>query len=195
MKLAVISSSVRDGRATERLAKWVAREASAKHGIEVELVDLKEYPMPLFNEPESPRFNQHRQVDPTAQKWLDRLKAADAYLFVTPEYDHSIPGVLKNAIDYVAWEMAKKPATAAAHGTVGGARAIMHLKEIISESRAVPTPTQLAVVAMTSKIDADGNLAESEAAAPYGLRVRLGILLDELTWYSDALATARHQTN
>jgi len=191
MKLAVIVGTVRDGRLSERLAKWVAASAAEHEGITVDLIDLKGYPMPFFDEPKSPRFNPDRHIEQVAQKWLARLQAADAYIFVTPEYNHSIPGVLKNALDYVTWEIMRKPATVVSHGTVGGARATMHLKEILSESRAAIIPTQLAVIGLADKIDAAGMLSEHERAQEFGLAARLASLLGELQWYSDALAAAR----
>lgn len=191
MKLAVIIGTVREGRLSERLAKWVAESAAQSRSVEVELIDLKEYPMPFFNEPKSPRFNPDRHVDEVAQKWLAKLSAADAYIFVTPEYNHSIPGVLKNALDYVTWELLKKPATIVSHGTVGGARATMHLKEILSESRAAIISTQLAMVGLSDKIDAEGTLSDHERLQEYGLANRFDALLKELEWYSDALALAR----
>ncbi len=191
MKLAIILGSTRENRTTERLAQWVLGGAGKKEGIDAEIVDLRDYPMPFFDEPKSPRYNPDRHIDETAQKWLARIQAADAYIFVTPEYNHSIPGVLKNALDYVTWEMLRKPATVVSHGSVGGARATMHLKEILNESRAVVVPMQLAVLGMHEKIDAEGTLEESEQSAENGLAARLDALLTELAWYSDALAAAR----
>lgn len=191
MKLAVIIGSTRENRTTDRLAKWVAAGAASREGVAVDLIDLRDFPMPLFNEPASPRYNQNRQIDPMAKQWLERLQAADAYVFVTPEYNHSIPGALKNALDYVTWELLHKPATVASHGTVGGARATMHLKEILSESRAAIIPTQVAIASMHEKIDESGTLNAEQAALPYGPATSLKNMLDDLTWYSDALAAAR----
>lgn len=191
MKLAVILGTTREGRLSERLATWIANEAGKRPDTTVDLIDLKAYPLPFFNEPKSPRYNSERHIDPTAQRLLDKLTAAEAYIFVTPEYNHSIPAVLKNAFDYVTWEMAKKPAAVASHGTVGGARATMHLKEIISESRAVPIPAHLAITDLGGKINPDGTLTEAEQTAEFSLKTRLDHLLDELQWYSDALTAAR----
>lgn len=191
MKLAVILGTVREGRVSERLAKWIVSEAGKRPGTTAELVDLKDYPMPFFDEPKSPRFNPERHVNPIAQKWLDQLNKADAYIFVTPEYNHSIPGVLKNAFDYATWELAKKPATIVSHGSAGGARAAMHLKEIISEARAVPIQASLAIIDLGARINSEGQLSAAEQTAPAGLQARLGHVLDELQWYSDALAAAR----
>jgi NAD(P)H-dependent FMN reductase len=173
------------------MAKWVAAEARKQIGTEVEIVDLADYPMPFLDEPISPRFNPDRQPNSQTQKWMGKIAQADAYVFVTPEYNHSIPGVLKNALDYLTFEMAKKPATVVSHGTVGGARATMHLKEILSESKAAIIPTQVAVPAMSEKIDENGVLAEEFASQTYGPQAALRNALDELKWYGNVLAAAR----
>ncbi len=194
MKLAVIVGTTRQGRKTPQQAKWVLNTAKQIKDVEAELVDLKDYPMPFFDEPISPRYNPDRQIDPAAQPWLARLEEADAYVFATPEYNHSIPGVLKNALDYVTWEIQRKPAAVVSHGASGGARAATDLKEILSESRAVPTPsyTPLTMVGMSELIDEAGNLTEAAKAKPRGgPQKALDNMLAELKWYSDALAAAR----
>ena len=112
---------------------------------------------------------------------------------MTPEYNHSISGVLKNAIDYLTFEMTKKPATAVGHGTVGGARAIMQLKDILSESQAAIIPKTVSVAHASDLIDEDGNLNAEQLANPYGPQTALKTALAELKWYSDALAAARAQ--
>jgi NAD(P)H-dependent FMN reductase len=164
-------------------------------GMEVELVDLKDYPMPFFDEPMSPRYNSDRHIDPAAQPWLDKLEWADAYVFVTPEYNHAIPGVLKNALDYVTWEIQRKPAAVVSHGSAGGARAAINLKVILSESKAVPLPTftPLTMTGMSEQIDDDGNLTEAGQANPRGLQDALQAALEELKWYADALMAARNK--
>jgi NAD(P)H-dependent FMN reductase len=195
MKLAVIIGATRTGRQTPKQAKWVANAARQMDDVEVELVDLKDYPMPFFDEPISPRYNQNRQIDPAAMPWLKKLEEADAYVFVTPEYNHSIPGVLKNALDYVTWEIQRKPAAVVSHGSAGGARAQLMLKVILSESKAVPLPTftPLTMTGMSEQIDDDGNLTEAGKANPRGLQQSLEAALAELKWYSDALASARNK--
>src|SRR4051812_42699641 len=110
MKLQIIVGSTRPGRTTERMAKWIASEAKNLANAQVEVVDLADYPLPFLNEPISPRYNPDRKPGPEVQKWISKIAEGDAYVYVTPEYNHSIPGVLKNAIDYLTWEMAKKPA-------------------------------------------------------------------------------------
>lgn len=191
MKLKVILGSTRPGRATERIAKWVANEAKAMDGVEAELVDLKDYPLEFFNEPLSPRYNPNREITPAMKKWLDKIGEGEAYIFVTPEYNHSIPGVLKNALDYMTAEVLRKPATIVAHGTVGGARATMHLKEILSESGAAIISKQIALTQSNEKINELGELSPEAKAQPYGPAHALSSLLEELKWYADALTTAR----
>jgi NAD(P)H-dependent FMN reductase len=128
--------------------------------------------------------------------WLEKLESSDAYVFVTAEYNHSIAGVLKNALDYVTWEIQRKPAQVVSHGAAGGARAASDLKEILSESKAVPLPTYspLAMAGMSDKIDEEGKLAEELKAAPYGPQIALESMLADLKWYSDALTVARAKT-
>lgn len=193
MKLAVIVGSTREGRKTDRQARWVYNQAAQMDGIEAEVLDLRDYPMPFFDEPVSPRYNPDRQIDPGAKKWLDKLQEFDAYVFVTPEYNHSVPGVLKNAFDYITWEILHKPAAVVSHGSAGGARAQVHLKTVISESRGVPipTPSPMAMVGMSELIDEEGNLTEAAKAKPYDLDDMLRGMLNELKWYSDALSAAR----
>jgi NAD(P)H-dependent FMN reductase len=195
MKLAVIIGTVRQERKTPREATWVANSAKEHEGVEVEVLDLIDYPMPFFEEAVSPRYNPNRQPDPVAKKWLDKLEEFDAYIFITPEYNHSIPGVLKNAIDYIDWQIQRKPTAVVSHGAAGGARAADHLKEILSESRSilVPTLSPLAVVSMSSHIDEEGNLDEDVKSNPYGPQPALDALIREIKWYSDALKPARAQ--
>jgi len=191
MKLQVIIGSTRPGRVTERLAQWVAAEAENLPDTEVELVDLKDYQMPFMDEAISPRYNPNRELDPAVKSWLDKIAEADAYIFVTPEYNHSISGVLKNALDFLTFELVHKPATAVGHGTVGGARAIMHLKEILSESQAAVIPKSVSLASASAKLDENGVLDAEIAAEPYGPQTALKNMLAELQWYSNALATAR----
>jgi NAD(P)H-dependent FMN reductase len=193
MKLAIIVGTTREGRKTLQQAKWVFNTAKQMKDVEAELVDLKDYPMPFFDEPISPRYNPDRKIDPAAVPWLKKLEEFDAYVFVTAEYNHSIAGVLKNALDYVTWEIQHKPVQVVSHGSAGGARAATDLKEILSESKAVPLPTSspLAMSGMSELIDEDGNLTEAAKARPYSLQKVLEDVLADLKWYSDALAAAR----
>lgn len=194
MKIQVIVGSTRPGRATLNVAKWVANEAKTLPDTEVEIVDLADYNLPFMNEPISPRYNPNRQLDEPTQAWITKIAEGDAYIFVTPEYNHSVSGVLKNAIDFLTYEMKQKPAAVVSHGGAGGARAAIHLKEILSESTAtiIPSGVQLVgYVAQGGLIDENGALNEALKANPAGPAASLKRLLEDLAWHAKALAAAR----
>jgi NAD(P)H-dependent FMN reductase len=194
MKLAVIVGTIRQGRLSERLAKWVLNEANQVEGVEATLVDLADYPMPFFEDPVSPRYNPERKLDEATGKWLKSLDEAEAFIFVTPEYNHSIPAVLKNALDYIDFQINRKPSAVVSHGSVGGARATMHLKEILSESKSVPIPLAVAFPGRVSEaIDEQGKLNSEVAEQAHGPLTSLKALIEELKWYSDALTSVRTQ--
>jgi len=190
MKVMVLIGATRKGRQTPKQANWVFKTAQTMEGIEPEIVDLADYDLPFFDEP-SPRYNTERQPTGEVKRWLDKVTEFDAYIVVTPEYNHSIPAVLKNALDTIDWQVNRKPAAIVSHGTVGGARAAMHLKEILSEIKAAPIPNFAALAGMSEAIDDDGNLNEALKSNPYGPQSTLEALIAELKWYSDALSAAR----
>jgi NAD(P)H-dependent FMN reductase len=194
MKLQIIVGSTRPGRASLSVAKWVVAEAANVEGAEIELVDLKDYALPFFDEAISPRFNPDRKPSPEVQKWLDKISQADAYVFVSPEYNHSISGVLKNSIDFFVNELNQKPAAVVTHGGVGGARAATHLKEVLSESKATIIPSGVQFVGYVNQgglIDENGELDATLKANPYGPQGALIGMLADLKWHSDALSAAR----
>lgn len=191
-KVAVIVGTTRRARQTPKQAAWVAKALETREGVEVSILDLADYELPFFDEPVSPRYNPERQVEGSVKAWLDALADADAYVVVTPEYNHSIPGVLKNALDYVDFQMNQKPSAIVSHGTVGGARAAMHLKEILSESKTVPIPESVAFHGVSEGLDDEGTLAEALKANPYGPQTSLENMVDSLVWYADALNAKRN---
>lgn len=191
MKLAIIVGSTRPNRQTIKEAKWVAQMAQTMDDTSPQLLDLSDYPMPFFNEPISPRYNPNRELEPAVKSWLDAIDGFDAYVFVTPEYNHSITGVLKNALDYLTMELNRKPTAIVSHGSAGGARAAMQLKEILSESKAIVIPNAVAFIGASEGIDEEGNLSEALKANPYGPEAQLKAMLTELKWYSDVLVAAR----
>ncbi len=194
MKLQIIIGSTRPGRMTDRVAKWVSQQASTVEGAEIEIVDLADYGLPFFDEAISPRYNPNRQPNELAQKWLANLAEGDAYVFVTPEYNHSVTGVLKNALDYVDYQFTHKPAAVVSHGSVGGARAAEQLKLILSEVGLVVIPQAVAfvgILGMNPVIEENGDLQQDVKDQPYGPQTALAGLMTELKWYSDALGAAR----
>ncbi|MEK7594194.1 MAG: NAD(P)H-dependent oxidoreductase [Patescibacteria group bacterium] len=196
MKLQIIIGSIRQGRVSDRFAKWVEAEAKNLDDTEVEVVDLKDYKLPFFDEPIPPQYNPDRKLDPEVKKWLDKLAEADSYVIATPEYNRSFPGVLKNALDYVDFQLAKKPVALVAHGSTGGAQAVGHLRGTLPGLKAVTVPDATFVVDRVSELiheDTGEILDETVKNNPYGPQSALKNTLESLKWYSDALSEARAQ--
>lgn len=195
MKIQVIIGSTRPKRATTSVAKWVANAAEKLEGVEVEIVDLAKFNLPFFDEELSPRYNANRQLSEPVSSWLSKIAEADAYIFVTPEYNHSISGALKNAIDFMTYEMKHKPAAVVSHGGVGGARAATHLKEILSEAAATIIPSGVQFVGYVGQgglIDENGVLNSDILANPHGPQGALERMLEDILWHGQALAVARN---
>ena len=192
MKLQVIIGTVREGRVTDRLGKWVAVEAKNLPDTTVEIVDLRDYPMPFFDEAVSPRYNPERKPKPEVKKFLDKVAEADAYVFVTPEYNRSTTGVLKNAIDYLDFQLEKKPVQLVAHGSTGGAQAVANLRMAIPGVGAITVPQAVFMTDRVSEsISEDGELNAEIKARPFSPQENLKTALTNLQWYSDALVMAR----
>lgn len=193
MKVQVIIGSTRPERVSDKLALWVANEARKLNDTDVDVVDLLEYELPFLDESISPQYNPNRSPNAQAQKWLNKLAEADAYVLVTPEYNRSTSGALKNALDFIDFQLAKKPIALVGHGSTGGAQAIAHLRGIIPGLQAVSVPNAVYFIGrVAGMVDVSGNLVDQAIAAnPYGPQAALKQALDQLKWYSDALSEAR----
>lgn len=192
MKLQIIVGSTRTGRVSDRVAKWVENEAKIVPDTKVEIVDLKDYDLPLFDEPISPQYNPDRKPKEVTVKFLNKLAEADAYVLVTPEYNRSFSAVLKNALDYVDFQLKQKPVAIVAHGSTGGAQAVSHLRGVIPGLLAVSVPHAVFIVGRAGEmIDESGELSAELQAQPYGPQASLKTTLESTKWYSDALAAHR----
>lgn len=192
MKFAIVVGSIRQNRVSDRMAKWVQKTAqSIAPEHEWALVDLKDYQLPLFDEPMPPMSGQRPKLSDNVKRYLAAMGEVDGFVFVTPEYNHSTSSALLNAIDLLDFQLMKKPVMVAGHGVVGGARAIAHIKTIVNSNLgAVPMPTGFP---MTDKvvdiISEDGDLAGEYERYAVALTKQLEMLL----WYADALKTAREK--
>lgn len=131
LKIAIILGSTRPGRNGKAVADWVLEQAAARTGAKYELVDLADYPLPHLDEAIPPSVGQYNNEHTKA--WAAAIASYDGFIFVTPEYNHSTSGVLKNAIDYLFAEWNNKAAAFVSYGALGGARAVEHLRGIASE--------------------------------------------------------------
>ncbi|MFG1642986.1 NADPH-dependent FMN reductase [Amycolatopsis sp. NPDC049252] len=184
VRVAVIVGSVREGRFGPVVADWLAGVARDHGGFDVEVVDLAEPDLPLA----MPAFGTVPAAKVVAEvaKVTPRLEAADAFVVVTPEYNHSYPASLKNAIDWHRGEWAAKPVGFVSYGGIsGGLRAVEHLRAVFAELHAVTIRETVSFHGAHTRFGADG-VPTGEGAA-----VAAKALLDQLEWWARSLAEAR----
>src|SRR6266496_4644729 len=142
MKLAIILGSARAGRLGERVAHWVVATAKEQASIDATLLDLHDFNLPFMREAHSPRYNSDRRPVGDVKRWLDTIAAADAYVFITPEYNRGYPGELKNALDTIGHEADKKPAAIISYssGPTGGLAAQQALRPVVNALDMSPIP-------------------------------------------------------
>jgi NAD(P)H-dependent FMN reductase len=131
MKIGIILGSTRPGRNGEAVAKWVHGIAKTRSDAEYELVDIKDFNLPLLDEPVPPSMGQYSK--PHTKAWAAKVASFDGFVFVAAEYNHGIGGALKNAIDFLFAEWNNKAAGFVSYGSVGGARAVEHLRVVLAE--------------------------------------------------------------
>lgn len=182
--LQIIVASTRPGRIGPAIADWVGGHARHHGGFEVEVVDLAEVNLPLFDEPHHPRLGQYEH-DATRQ-WSATVARADAFVFVMPEYNHSFNAALKNALDHLFVEWADKPVGFVSYGGVsGGLRAVAAIKPVVSALRMVPALEAVTLPFVFSQI-ADGSFTPAEITVE-----ATDAMLDELVRLTGLLAPAR----
>lgn len=192
MKIGIVIGSVRQGRVSNKLAKWVENEVSSLDGVDVKLLDLVDYPMPLFDEAVSPQYNPDRKPTNEVKKWLDAVSECDAVVLVTPEYNRSYSSALKNALDYLDFQLKRKPVLLVAHGSTGGAQSVAHLRGVVPGLGGITVPAAVMVVGRVDDIvDENGNVSEEVKANPYGPQAALTGAVAELKWFTDALSSAK----
>ena len=132
MKLGIIIGSIRDGRRGAAVGEYVHRIAARREGVEVELLDLKRFDLPLITSAVEPMDADKQYDDPAVTAWSRAVDACDGFVFVTPEYNHSVPGPFKNAVDALGREWVGKPVGLVGYGGVGGVRAIQHWRLVVA---------------------------------------------------------------
>lgn len=191
-KIAIVVGSVRAGERVSRvIAEWIKKTVSEK--AEAEIVDLRDYPMSLFDESGSPRYNPARKPSAEAQKWMNKITEFDGYFVVTPEYNRSTSAALKNAIDHIDYQMDKKPVALVGHGSSGGAQAIANLRMSFPGIGVVTIPTALFLQNTLTQNIKEGTLEKDIAEQPYGPQMQLNGQITELLWYTEALKSAKLQ--
>jgi NAD(P)H-dependent FMN reductase len=147
LNVAIILGSTRPGRIGEAVARWVYEIARRRSDASFELVDVKDFNLPLLDEPMPPSLSQYTQ--PHTKRWAAKIAEFDAFVFVTAEYNHGIPGALKNAIDYLYREWNHKAAGFVSYGAAGGSRAVEQLRLVMAELRVADVRSQVLLSVLT----------------------------------------------
>jgi NAD(P)H-dependent FMN reductase len=183
--LTIIMGSTRPGRAGAPIAQWFAARAKDHGGFDVNVVDLAELGLPLLDEPNHPRLRQYTQQH--TKDWSAIADAADAFVFVTPEYNYGYPASLKNAIDYLHQEWQHKPVGFVSYGGVAaGTRAVQQLKQVVTTLRMLPVFDSVNIPFHTQFLSPDGVFHANEV-----LDQAAGAMLDELVRTEAALRPLR----
>src|SRR5437588_5747258 len=141
IKIAIILGSTRPGRNGEAVAKWVYEIAKKRTDAGFDLVDIKDFNLPLLDEPVPPILGQYSK--PHTKTWAAKVASFDGFVFVTPEYNHGISGALKNAIDFLYAEWNNKAAGFVGYGSAGGVRAVEHLRLVMAEVQVATVRSQV----------------------------------------------------
>src|ERR1700682_1079734 len=183
MTISVIVGSTRQGRFSEKPAQWILQQLNKREAIEGRLLDLRDFPMPFFDQPMPPAMPGRPAYEhAVVKKWTAQIAASDGFVFVTPEYNYGTSAVLKNAIDWVYPEWNRKAAM--------GARAVQQLRETAIEIQMAPIRSSVHIPVATLWAhfqggDVDKGLAELDKQA--------NVMIDDLTWWTAALEAARER--
>ena len=185
----VIAGSTREGRFSDKAASWIAEEIKKQEGVKVEILDLRDYDMPFFNEPMSPSFKKEPYKNEAVARFTKKIAEGDAFVMVTPEYNHGTSGVLKNALDWVYPEWNNKPVAFVSYGGVGGARAVEQLRQNVIELQMAPIrnavhiPGEQYFPVLFGKVST-GELFSSQSE-------KAEAMTTQLLWWTRALKNAR----
>ncbi len=181
----IVIASTRPGRGGSAVAEWFTEQARSHGGFEVEVVDLAELNLPFLDEPNHPRLRQYTQ--PHTRAWSEQVEAADAFVFVTPEYNHGYPAPLKNAIDFLHQEWSYKPVGFVSYGGVAaGTRSMQQLKQVVTALKLAPVTEAVNLPFFKQFIDEDGVLQPTEV-----MTQSAQAMLDELVRVEESLRPLR----
>jgi len=183
LRVGIILGSTRPGRLGEPVAKWVHGIATARGDADYELVDIKDFNLPLLDEPVPPSRGQYSQ--PHTKAWAAKIATFDAFVFVTPEYNHATSGALKNAIDFLYHEWNNKAAGFVSYGGAMGARAVENLRLIVGELQIADVRSQV-LLSLSTDFE---NYKTFKPAERHEKEV--GTMLDQVLSWGAALKTVR----
>lgn len=185
-KIGILMSTTRDARFADQPAAWIQQFAQARGDFEYEVLDLRDYPMPFFNEAGSAMGAPVE--DPAGQRWQRTIAEFDGFIVVTAEYNHGVPAVLKNALDFAYRQWNRKPVAFVGYGSVGAARAIQELRLLASALQMMP-------ICPAVHLQGSEFMAVWKGGKPLDelpqLPASANRMLDDLAWWVRALKTAR----
>ncbi|MGH3211313.1 MAG: NADPH-dependent FMN reductase [Trebonia sp.] len=183
--LRIIIGSTRPGRVGPSVAAWITERAIEHGGFDVQVTDLAELNLPLLDEPNHPRLRQY--IHQHTKDWSALVDASDAFVFVTPEYNHGFNAALKNAIDYLHSEWQHKPAGIVSYGGVAaGTRATQMLKQVLTSVKVVPVVESVNIPFVAQHLDEDKRFKSTEA-----IEASSTAMLDEVLRWAESLAPLR----
>ena len=183
IEIAVITGSTRPGRLNDAVSKWVLENATRHGGARYELVDIESFGLPLLDEPIPPSLGKYSK--PHTKKWAEKIASFDAFVFVTPEYNHGTSGALKNAIDFIYAEWNNKAAGFVSYGSAGGTRAVEHLRGVMAEIQVADVRQQV-----TLSLSEDFEQYRTFEPRPHHTKM-LDTLFDQVIAWGTALKTVR----
>lgn len=188
-KLNIIICSTRPSRLGVTVAKWFHEHAAQHAGFECELVDLAEFDLPVFNEPEHPRLRKYQHEH--TKKWSASVQSADAFVFVLPEYNYAPPPAFFNALDYLVSEWHYKPAGFVGYGGIsGGMRAIQMAKQMITTFKVMPMTETVNAINFSQSITSENSFEANDLH-----KQSATAMLDELRRWTDAMQQLRAPRN
>jgi len=190
LKIKIILGSTRQNRFGDKPGAWILEQARKKEGVDVELLDLRNYSLPFFDDPMSPAMVKDGEYpNEIARKWALKIQEADAFIIVTPEYNHGTSGVLKNALDSIYTEWNNKPVGFVSYGGVGGARSVEQLRLVAIELQMAPIRNTVHIFGGPwNLLDENGKL--KNGALDPSLKSAEG-MLSQLFWWARALKSVR----
>lgn len=190
MKIGIILGSIRGIRRGGRVSQWLMSQLAKQTDFEAELLDLLDYPLPFFNEANSPAGLKGNYTNPVAKKWSAKIAEKDGFIMLTPEYNHGTSAVLKNALDWLYDEWVKKPVAFISYSpnAVGGVRAVEQLRQNVIELQMAPISHAIHINHVLDTLDEKGNALKGHYDE------RLVSLVDELLWWGRALKNARENS-
>ncbi|AKU95539.1 putative reductase [Labilithrix luteola] len=184
-KIGIVVGTTRAARFADMPARWLFETCAERTDLDAEIIDLRDYPLPFFDESVAPLLS--RPTNEIAKRWGEKVASLDGYVFLTAEYNHSISGVLKNALDHGYSEFNRKPAAFVGYGGLGGARAVEQLRLICVELQMAPTRSAVHITREPILAVLQGkNLTEFDYLAQAS-----AAMFDELAWWTTALSAAR----